>query len=98
MKVGDKVCLTDYPECTGTVLIYDYLTDRFTVEWHKSGLVNSEPRENLTILTQLPVGAADKYCLHDWVRYTGITQSYWFCTKCDAKKELHDDIRRGHYS
>ena len=98
MKVGDEVCLTHYPECIGTVVGYDINYDLVTVHWRKTGLVNIEPHANLTKVGQLPFSAADKYCNHDWVRYTGITQSYDFCTKCDAKKELHDDVRRGYYS
>jgi len=28
-----------------------------------------------------------KVCNHDWKEYTGIRESYKFCTKCDAKRE-----------
>jgi hypothetical protein len=26
-------------------------------------------------------------CLHDWKQYTGFTESYWFCSRCDLKRE-----------
>ena len=29
----------------------------------------------------------NKVCLHDWKEYTGFTDKYWYCEKCDAKSE-----------
>lgn len=26
-------------------------------------------------------------CMHDWVKYTGFTEVYFFCEKCDEKSE-----------
>ena len=29
----------------------------------------------------------DRPCLHEWKEYTGFTEQYWYCEKCDAKSE-----------
>jgi hypothetical protein len=97
VKPGDRVTHANYPERVGSIIGLDASRDLARVLWDDIGYSQHEPLENLTILGQLPKGLADKYCNHDWVRYTGFTQSYRFCTHCDLK-ELPDDIRRGHYS
>jgi len=28
------------------------------------------------------------FCFHDWKKYEGITDRYWYCTKCDLKRPL----------
>lgn len=28
-----------------------------------------------------------KSCFHEWIEYTGFTDHYWYCEKCDAKSE-----------
>jgi hypothetical protein len=30
------------------------------------------------------------YCSHEWVKYEGITERYYFCKKCDKKRPLED--------
>lgn len=30
---------------------------------------------------------AEGRCVHDWVKYVGLNETYEFCTKCDEKKE-----------
>lgn len=32
------------------------------------------------------VYVGEKQCFHDWKQYTGFTESYEYCTKCDKKK------------
>lgn len=27
-----------------------------------------------------------KYCLHDWIKYVGLNESFEYCKKCDLKK------------
>lgn len=95
--VNDEVCLKDYPECVGTILEiseFPCITGQHLVlvRWYKTGLEN---REQLSSLIHFSLQRSKNYCNHDYVRYTGITESYWFCTKCDEKKELNDDIRTG---
>lgn len=31
---------------------------------------------------------AEGRCVHDWVKYIGLNETYEFCTKCDEKKEI----------
>lgn len=29
----------------------------------------------------------DKNCWHEWKEYTGFTEKYWYCEKCDFKSK-----------
>ncbi len=29
----------------------------------------------------------EQICYHNWVKYTGLTEEYYFCRACDAKKQ-----------
>ena len=39
-----------------------------------------------TPATKSPPAADTGTCWHNWQQYNGLTESYWYCTTCDAKK------------
>jgi hypothetical protein len=42
---------------------------------------------NGTLPTKKEEEKKPKNCWHEWKEYTGFTEHYWYCEKCDAKSE-----------
>lgn len=69
--------------------------------YNVSFVTNDGPVEVLVNETWLSYGTQDnpksteepskpdpKNCFHDWVFYRGLNWDYYFCVKCDAKKDI----------
>lgn len=81
---GHGQCMTkwvSYSELFSSYVKVDNHTDDDQYDWFSGWAGDGLPAGTQEILKQ-------DYCSHNWILYIGITESYEFCNKCDAKKEI----------
>lgn len=87
-SLGKRVQIKNRPETKGTVSQVSFDGNDVYIDYDDTGLIPPSEWRSIHDLEIISVPDKTGLCWHDWKKYTGFTEQYEYCSKCDEKRPL----------